>query len=399
MASSGDEHHRVELSDQRTAVIQVDRDHAEGHDSSTAVSAVKAAGRTGKQYYQPVNAYEYQQLAQRRAYNKGPNYSLKKRLKKIKYGRRPRPRRRPAGPQMLHKNRYRRLPTQPMRAQHVNYVDSAGGMDYEDGFESAPQSVSLDYGEHEFVHEPAMAYSSYGPTRSMAAAVPVAVIGAPSGRTRKRPAATGYVDVPLRVAFSRPTPPVVATTVATADPMDKLRQLVHEAMDAHFANKHQELYSDGFDKRHHQLVYSSKYKRPKDKSDKQQQQQQQMIDAVKATVTAVVPAATSPVTEKDVPSQDADADGSDDRLTLAEISAYMGAKPGETVLSAGGHRYVLSDAIQQSYRQQQQQQQQQLQQQQQQAHYGDENGQQRYLRYVSPFETLYEMPGTRWTYN
>lgn len=348
------------------------------------MAVVKAAGRTGKQFYQPVNTYEYQQFPQRRAYNKGPNYSMKKRLKKIKSGRRPRPRRRPMGPQMT-KNRYRRLPTQPMRAHHVNYIDSAGGMDYEDGFESAPQSVSLDYGEHEFIHEPAMTYSSYGPTGPMGAAVPVAVIGPQSSRTRKRPTATGYVDVPLRVAFSRPTTPVVATTVTTVDPMDKLRQLVHEAMDAHFANKHQELYSGGFDKQHHQLVYSSKYKRPKDKSDKQQQQ---TLEAVRTTV--------APVIKKDIPSEDVDTDanGSDDRLTLAEISAYMGAKPAETVLSAGGHRYVLSDALQQSYRQQQQQQQQQ-----QALQYGDENNQQRYLRYVAPFETLYEMPGTQWTYN
>jgi hypothetical protein len=76
----------------------------------------------------------------------------------------------------------------------------------------------------------------------------------------------------------------------------------------------------------------------------------------------------------------------------------MGAKPAETVLSAGGHRYVLSDALQQSYRQQVQQQRLQHQHQ----YDGDQDQhsllRQQYLRYVSPFEALYELPAARWSY-
>jgi hypothetical protein len=81
----------------------------------------------------------------------------------------------------------------------------------------------------------------------------------------------------------------------------------------------------------------------------------------------------------------------------------MGAKPAETVLSAGGHKYVLSDALQQSYRLQQQQNQQHQQHQyhHQQQFSGDDerDHQQQYLRYVSPFEAVYELPVVpRWMY-
>jgi len=289
-----------------------------------------------------------------------------------------------------------------MRPQHVNYVDPAGGADYDDGFESAPlmPTSPFDYGE--FDHEPAN--YAYGPPPQAVAA---------GGRSRKRPiaAAVGYADetrptaivhVPVRVV--RPALPTPSTTTAvaagdaTTDPMEKLRRLVHEAMDEHFANRHQELYGEGFGKQQQQhqsnsqQVYSAKYKRQQ--AEKHYQPQWSAADAVRP---ATVSATQSPSAVKTTKDADVDADGSDDRLTLAEISAYMGAKPAETVLSAGGHRYVLSDALQQSYRQQQHQHQQQ-QQQQQQYDGGEDRHQSQYLRYVSPFEALYELPAARWTY-
>jgi len=294
-----------------------------------------------------------------------------------------------------------------MRPQHVNYIDPAGGAaDYDDGFEPAPllPMPSFDYGE--FDHESANRYA-YGP-QTVAA----------GGRSRKRPVAVGYADetrptaivhVPVRVVrpAASPTPtPQSATAVAagdaTTDPMEKLRRLVHEAMDEHFANRHQELYGEGFGKQQQhqsnsQQVYSAKYKRQQ--AEKHNQPQWSSADAVRpATGSAATQSPSAVKTAKDA---DVDADGSDDRLTLAEISAYMGAKPAETVLSAGGHRYVLSDALQlQSYRHQQQQHHQQQQQQQQQQQYdgSEDRHQSQYLRYVSPFEALYELPAARWTY-
>lgn len=389
-ATDADEENHVEPSGQLTVVG--------GHTESTTAAAAVAGVRSARQYYQPAAAFGYQPYPQRRAYV-GPK--KKRRPMRTKSGRRPKPRRRPGavGPQSA-MGRFRRLPP-PMRPQHMNYVDPAA-VDYEDGFESAPQSMSFDYGEREFVdHEPAAAAYLYG--SAMDPAGPMAVMTT-SGRSRKRPV-TAYVDeqpqssavvhLPVRVAMrpvpAQPTTPTTTTTVVTADPMEKLRQLVHEAMDEHFANRHQELYTDGFDKQQpsHQHVYSAKYKRHQDKD---KHPQQRTADAVKSLTTTTT---SSTGTKRDVPS-DADALGSDDRLTLAEISAYMGAKPAETVLSAGGHRYVLSDALQHSYRNHQQPQQQYQQQQ-----YGVGGGgedQQQYLRYVSPFEAIYELPAARWTY-
>lgn len=304
-------------------------------------------------------------------------------------GRRPgsRPRRRPsqAGPP-----RYRRLPPQPVRPQHVNYID---GGDYDDGYESMPSAAvasSFDYSEREFLDDPSLAYGNsvqYGPHSVPG---PMAVLSSGGARLRKRPvgfvtAADEVIHVPMRVARPAaltvapplPTPQPTTTTTSTAstvDPMEKLRQLVHEAMDEHFANRHQELYTDGFDKH----VYSAKYKRQPSAVDRDKFQR---ADAVKPSSTPKKDAA------------DVDADSSEGRLTLAEISAYMGAKPAETVLSAGGHRYVLSDALQQ---------QQQVHDHQQQQVYVDETAggaeqHHQYLRYVSPFEAIYEMPA-RWTY-
>lgn len=377
--------------------------------------------RAARQFYQqPAAAFAYQPYPQRRAYHKSPGQS-KKRLNKYRTkpgggGRRgPRPRRRPSvsgplsmsgppnmsGPpqSMATGPRYRRLPgpAPVMRPQHVNYVDPAAGADYDDGFESAallPIS-SFDYGE--FDHE--QANYAYGPPPQTVAA---------GGRSRKRPiaaAAAGYADetrptaivhVPVRVV--RPALPTPSTTAAaaaagdaTADPMEKLRRLVHEAMDEHFANRHQELYGEGFGKQHQsnsQQVYSAKYKRQQAEKQAGHQPQWSAADAVRP---ATVSATQSPPAVKATKDADVDADGSDDRLTLAEISAYMGAKPAETVLSAGGHRYVLSDALQQSYRQQQHHPQQQY-------NGGEDRHQSQYLRYVSPFEALYELPAARWTY-
>jgi len=313
-----------------------------------------------------------------------------------------------------------------MRPQHVNYIDTAGGADYDDGFESAPMPVSsFDYGDmHEFDHESA-AYG-YGPPlqavaggRSRKRPVIVAAAAAPTAgyADETRPAA--IVHVPVRVI--RPTAPTRSTSTnevdGVADPMDKLRQLVHEAMDEHFANRHQELYGDGFGKQHQQQqqenhpnmqqVYSAKYKRqPPAPADREKalhhdHQQQRTADAVRSATAAVQPSQSS--SAKVTKDADVDADGSDDRLTLAEISAYMGTKPAETVLSAGGHRYVLSDALQQSYRQQQRQQLDHHQQQysgddHHQQYGGEDHHQPQYLRYVSPFEALYELPAARWTY-
>uniref|UniRef100_A0A2S2PD08 Uncharacterized protein n=1 Tax=Schizaphis graminum TaxID=13262 RepID=A0A2S2PD08_SCHGA len=426
--TSSDEENRLEP----TADVGNSDPHPETStaESTTAVAAVVDGHRAARQFYQPSAAFAYQPYPQRRAYNKSPGPS-KKRPSKFRTkpggGRRGlRPRRRPSGPPFMSGppsmssasgSRYRRLPVPApvLRPQHVNYIEAAGGgADYDDGFESAPLPMSsLDYGDmREFDHE--SANYVYGPSLQAAA----------GGRARKRPvAAVGYADetrptaivhVPVRVVRPVvPTPPTVVGGEATADPMEKLKQLVHEAMDEHFANRHQELYADGFGKQQqqqqqqqqnmHQMqqVYSAKYKRqPSAVADREKSvyhnnhQQQRSADAVRPASASVVTPTQSPSvkTTKDV---DVDTDGSDDRLTLAEISAYMGAKPAETVLSAGGHRYVLSDALQQSYRHQQQQHQQ-LEHHQQQ--YGGEDHQPQYLRYVSPFEALYELPAARWTY-
>lgn len=407
-------------------------------ESTTAAAAAVDGHRSGRQYYQQSAAFAYQPYPQRRAYNKSPGQPMKRSKFRTKPGggkRGLRPRRRPSmsgGPPTMNSatgSRYRRLPSPaPMlRPQHVNYIDTAGGADYDDGFESAPLPVSsFDYGDmREFDHESA-AYA-YGPPLQ-------AVAG---GRSRKRPVivaaapTVGYADetrpaaivhVPMRVI--RPTAPTRPTATnerdAVADPMDKLRQLVHEAMDEHFANRHQELYGDGFGKQQQQQqqqqhqqqqqnhpnvqqVYSAKYKRqPPTSADREKglhydHQQQQTADAMKTT--AIMQPSQSP-SVKAMKDADVDVDGSDDRLTLAEISAYMGAKPAETVLSAGGHRYVLSDALQQSYRLQQQQEQQQRQQldHHHQQYGGEDHHQPQYLRYMSPFEALYELPAARWTY-
>lgn len=293
-------------------------------------------------------------------------------------------------------SRYRRP---ALRAQHTNYIDSPP-LDYDDGFES---SVSFDYGEREFDHEPAAAYVQYSPNVS-----PMAVVQSPqpSVRSRKRPSLAvadeplaTIVHVPVRVQ-TRPiatVAPTAAATAVTADPMEKLRQMVQEAMDEHFASRHQELYADGFGKQHNGQVYSAKYKRQQTAAADKDKQQRSAATEDDDAVVPLAPSTSSPRPAKKSDASDVDADGSDNRpLTLAEISAYMGAKPAETVLSASGHRYVLSDALQQTYRQQQQQPHQQQQQ------YDVEGGSlhrgQQYLRYVSPFETIYELPATRWTY-
>ncbi|XP_050058875.1 box A-binding factor-like [Aphis gossypii] len=393
---------------------------------STTTAAAVDGHRSGRQFYQ--QPFAYQPYPQRRAYHKSPGHS-KKRLNKYRTkpggggGRRGlRPRRRPSmsgpplsmsgpptmsGPppqSMATGSRYRRLPglAPVMRPQHVNYIDAAGGADYDDGFEPAPllPVPSFDYGE--FDHESANNFA-YGPQ----------TVAAGGGRSRKRPvaaaaSAVGYADetrptaivhVPVRVVrpVALPTPSTTAAAEVTTDPMEKLRRLVHEAMDEHFANRHQELYGEGFGKQQQhqsnsQQVYSAKYKRQQ--AEKHNQPQWSAADAVRPAAATQSPSAAVK-TAKDA---DVDADGSDDRLTLAEISAYMGAKPAETVLSAGGHRYVLSDALQQSYRHQQQQHHQQQQQQQQQYDGGEDRHQSQYLRYVSPFEALYELPAARWTY-
>lgn len=391
-----------------------------GGDSTTAVVAAvgdqttdgggggqeqtTAAGRTGRRYYQPggaVQGYAYQSVyPQRRAY-KGPGQSKKRPLRSKPVRRRPSgPRRRPAAsPSMAGGRYFRRLPPRALRGPPNNYIDSPPPVvgDYEDdddGTSFEPSSVSpFDYGEYRDVdREPA--YAPYiGPMAAMPAAVVVA--SPPFGRQRKRPLTVtdeppqAVVHVPVRVQ-ARPV----------ADPMEKLRQMVHEAMDEHFANKHRELYVDGFNVK--PAVYSAKYKR--------QQQQEQAAAAAADKDKKQQRSATAMEAQNDAaaagkksdaaPASDADADGTDDRLTLAEISAYMGAKPAETVLSAGGHRYVLSDALQHAaYRQQQQQlhhrQPQQLHQQQQQYDADDAS----YLRYVSPpFETIYGLPAARWAY-
>lgn len=391
------------------------------------------AGRSKRQYY-PATAYRYIQTSpyvNRRAYKVTggqPNNNNKRPLK-TKSRRRPRPKRRPVA--VTSQARYRRLPVQQMRPQHVNYADPAAvAVDYYDdggaGVESAPQPVPFDFGpEHEFDREPTAEYTMYGPNGQ--AVRPLAVMPSTFGRYRKRPIVpiTGYghdVNVPLQavpVRVTRPTAPtptasalvgLTATTAQNVVPInemkDKLRRLVLEAMDEHFAARHQELYTDGFDKLQHQ-VYSSKYKT---------RVGGQLADNGNTVGTTAVDAKNKGASHQ--ASSDADADGSDDRLTLAEISAYMGAKPAETVLSAGGQRYVLSDALQHSYRlQQQQHQKQQLQQrmygvgggdddhlhhqQQQERMYGDDEGHRQepqYLQYVSPFEALYELPAARWTY-
>lgn len=342
-----------------------------GHrdESSAPVNGSAAAttvGRSGRQFYQPYAAYP-----QRRVY-KGPPGRTKKRPTRTKFGRRPGPRRRPPAVPMT--GRYKRLP--PPR--HVsNYVDTpGGGVDYADN-----ESPSFDYDEFEH-REPAGAYAAYGPTGTMA--VPATAF-AHVPRKRRPYIVDERAVVPLVrvVPASRPDvaqPPAAAAAVVVDHPMDKLRQMVHEAMDEHFANRHQELYADGFDKQqrrrpHANQVYSAKYKRLPDK----QQQRATSEDDVTEQPSTVGTTTTAKS------ARDPDADGSDDRLTLAEISAYMGAKPAETVLSAGGHRYVLSDALQQSLRHQQQQ------------YYADQR-QQHYLRYVSPFEALYELPAARWAY-
>ncbi|XP_026806313.1 uncharacterized protein LOC113549285 [Rhopalosiphum maidis] len=423
--TSSDEENRLEP----TAGVGNSDPHPEtgAAESTTAAAAVVDGHRSARQFYRPSAAFAYQPYPQRRAYNKSPGQS-KKRPSKFRTkpggGRRGlRPRRRPSGPPFMSGppsmpsatgSRYRRLPApaQVLRPQHVNYIDTAGGgADYDDGFESAPLPMSsFDYGDmREFDNE--SGNYVYGPPLQAAAA---------GGRSRKRPvAAVGYADetrptaivhVPVRVVRPVvPTPPTAVDVGTTADPMEKLKQLVHEAMDEHFASRHQELYGDGFGKQQqqqqnmHQMqqVYSAKYKRQpsaaadREKSVHHNHQQQRSADAVGPASASVTP--TQPPSDKTTKDVDVDADGSDDRLTLAEISAYMGAKPAETVLSAGGHRYVLSDALQQSYRHQQQQHRQ-LEHHHQQQQYGGEDHQPQYLRYVSPFEALYELPAARWTY-
>lgn len=413
-------------------------DAADGHHENLEPSKQQQQShhRDARQFYQPFVAY--QPYPQRRAY-KGPGMQLKKKpmmVMRTKPGRRARPsRRRPVAGgghaaaaaavvpmQMAGTGRYRRLPP-PVRTQQVNYIDTAaasGGSDYEDGYESAP----VDYGD--FDHE-AYAFGQPGAMQHMGGSGGgVGPVIASSGRSRKRPIAyapeepQAVVHVPVRVqarpvAALFPTPVAVAATsvptTTTADPMEKLRQLVHEAMDEHFfANRHQGLYADGFGKQP-VLQYSAKYKRQqqaaadRDKQDKVQDFGQSSSSRTTTAAAADAVKSDAPV-KKDVhgstqhhpqhSSPDAEADGSDDRLTLAEISAYMGAKPAETVLSAGGHRYVLSDALQQSYRNQQQQHQQH-----QQYNVDDQRDhhQQQYLRYVSPFEAVYELPVVpRWMY-
>lgn len=415
---NADEENHVEPTDRLTVVVDNDGDQLAAESANdrqqreptaatatetTAAAAVAKGDRSGRQMYQPFAAYQ-SVFPQRRAY-RGP----KKRPPRTKSGRRPRPhRRRPSGPPSS--SRYRRLPG-PVRAQHVNYIDpTAASVDYYDDDGSVFEAVGpqqsavmsslgapyLDYVEQrEFDRDP----TAY------------AVMPSPmtTGRSRKRPTIGGYADEPqvvhvpvLRVirptvmAAAATTAATTTSTAATVDPMEKLRQLVHEAMDAHFANRHQDLYTaDGtFDnKQQRQHVYSAKYKRQQAAVDKDKAAPAAQVDAVRSVaapsaknkdqVLQYVSYATPPP-----PPADVDADGSDDRLTLAEISAYMGAKPAETVLSAGGHRYVLSDALQQSYRQQQQEQQ---------LQYGSD-GHHQYLRYVSPFEAMYELPAARWAY-
>jgi len=390
-AGGNEDENRIEPSGQpQTAVVGDER--PEGHHDETTVAA---AGRSGRQFYQ---TYQQPPFPQRRAY-KGPGRK-KKRPMRTKSVRRPRPRRRPgAGPMM----RYKRLPPPRAQQQQVNnnYVDAVGGgVDYDD--ESQQSVSSLDYGEREFNRHAAYLYGTTGPIT--AAAVPaVAVVHASPGRARKRhpyAADEPHQQTVAVLPVVRATRPVIATpTVAAVDTMEKLKQMVHEAMDEHFATRHQELYADGFEKQrpHHQnQVYSAKYKQQPDKQQ-QQDKQQRTTPSVEANRPSALPLTLAAAKNKDPSSSDADADGSDDRLTLAEISAYMGAKPVETVLSAGGHRYVLSDAIQQSYRQQQQQQQKRYVGGDEEDHH-QQHGQRQYLRYVSPFEALYELPAARWTY-
>ncbi|VVC36396.1 Hypothetical protein CINCED_3A004764 [Cinara cedri] len=436
---SGDrENNSIEPSGQLTAT-------AAASENTAAVGLpveTTTAGRSARQFY-PAAAFGYMQTspyANRRAYKVAAGQLNNKRPLRKKSGRRPRPKRRPAAG--MSQARYRRLPMQQMRPQHVNYVDpAAAAVDYYDdggaGLESVPQPVPFDFGpEREFNRETAAAYAVYG-TNSMGPISPLAVaVQSMSGRSRKRPAAsvTGYghdgdvplqaiVHVPVRVARPavQPTPTAAAFVATTAENViptadlhqmeDKLRRLVHEAMDEHFAARHQELYSDGFDKLQHP-VYSAKYKK---RGGGLTADNENGNGPHRTTTDATVKSAAKNKDTSHQSSSDADADGSDDRLTLAEISAYMGAKPAETVLSAGGHRYVLSDALQHSYRLQHQQHQQ-LQQrmyddgddrddhlhhQQQQRTYGDGDGhhhEPQYLRYVSPLEALYELPSARWAY-
>lgn len=413
----GDQHAAESVDDpqQQQQSQQQQHEPAAATTTGTATAAAKKGDRSGRQLYQP---FAYQPaFAQRRAY-RGPKKRPPSRNKPG--GRRPRPhRRRPSGPPPGSAGRYRRLPG-PVRQQHVNYIDAPSADYYDDdvyevvgggGGGSGPQSQSaavvpyVDYVEQrEFDRDPGAAY-----------AVMPAPLHAVTGRTRKRPAVGGYADEPqvvhvpvLRVirptvvaATTASATPVATPAAATEDPMEKLRQLVHEAMDAHFANRHQDLYSaDGtFDNKRQQPVYSAKYKRQPAAADRDNGK----ADAARSTaapaaakgngkdhVLQYVSYATPPPppqSPRDA-AADVDADGSDDRLTLAEISAYMGAKPAETVLSAGGHRYVLSDALQQTYRHHQPEQQ---------PRYGGDAHHQ-YLRYVSPFEAMYELPAARWAY-
>lgn len=426
-SASGNEENRVESIDGPAAGVGGGDPRPETSAAESTTASVDGH-RSGRQFYQPPAAFAYQPYPQRRAYNKGPGQSMKRPKFRTKPGsgrRGLRPRRRPSmsGPPPVSSvtgSRYRRLPapTPMLRPQHVNYIDAAGGADYDDGFESAPLPVSsFDYGDmREFDHESA-AYGYGPPLQSVA-----------GGRSRKRPVivaaapTVGYSDemrpativhVPMRVVrpAAAPTPTTTADEGnAAADPMDKLRQLVHEAMDEHFANRHQQLYGDGFGKQQQQQhqpnaqqqfqqVYSSKYKRqPPAPADREKalhhgHQQQRTADEVRSAKASAPPPPPQTSSAKATEDVDVDTDGSDDRLTLAEISAYMGAKPAETVLSAGGHRYVLSDALQQSYRHQQQQPDHHHQQ-----YGGGDHHQPQYLRYVSPFEALYELPAARWTY-
>ncbi|XP_050439569.1 uncharacterized protein LOC126845030 [Adelges cooleyi] len=327
---------------------------SENHSVSNASSTTEAAdtgSRSARQLYASQFVFpSYSQSSQRRAY-KGPPKWKKRPGSRSKPRRRPGPRqrRRPTyGPPGSHQSmgRYRRLPPF-MRQQHNNYIDAS---DYDDSIEPM-LSPSFDYGDKEFIEE-------------MPASIVYATGGSqlPTTVVRKRPMyeeqasmpAAAVIHLPLRITKQ----PTTTTTVRpSVDAMEKLKQLVHEAMDEHFASHHQDLYADGFDKH----VFSSKYKRPSDKE--------------KRTTDSV--AKNSQSTTQRNKAEDTDAEGSDERLSLAEISAYMGAKPAETVLSSGGHRYVLSDALQ---------------------GYHQHKTDQQYLRYVTPLEALYDVPVGRWAY-
>ncbi|XP_050544252.1 uncharacterized protein LOC126907187 [Daktulosphaira vitifoliae] len=331
-------------------------DHIENKSEDNNVTEV-VSQRSARQLYSP---FGYPSFVQRRA------YKVPAKMKKRPVGggrmkpRRPggRPRRRPFAGNQQSMGRFRRLPPQFVRPQQNNYIDPN---DYEDGFETAV-APSYDYGGDKDLVEEIPTSLLYATGSRLPATVASSTI------LRKRPTyeeqasipAAAVIHVPVRVNRPVATP---APTTPAVDSMEKLRQLVHQAMDEHFASRHQELYSDGFDKQ----VFSAKYKRPSLDKEKRTS----AGDIILGTQSSQVQTSTQKS------HADVDADGSDDRLTLAEISAYMGAKPAETVLSSGGHRYVLSDALQ---------------------GYHQHKTDQQYLRYVTPLEALLEVPVGRWAY-